>query len=312
MFKINQVPKRFFKSAVKHLASGSDNFANDLQFYRDAVRNLHSDDFIFCWSTCSNVPVAAVLIVKFPGKVGFLYHSRLDSQATDHDQLAKTIDFAKQIAFSQGISFIQLVIEPDQKYWSNWLNNAGFTFIADIHHMRYDLQGRQNQANLQALLSKNGYVNANRYKVVPASMLSKDQLAKLIAKTYENSLDCPIAARYRPASDSLETHINTGNFMPDWWSVATIDNKPVGCALVNFIEEANSGQLVYLGVVNNRRKLGIANNLIRRSMQILIANSVQYFELSVDAKNHLAIRVYRNIGFQIQAIKSCFALFKTV
>ena len=83
------------------------------------------------------------------------------------------------------------------------------------------------------------------------------QFVQAIARSYEQTLDCPALSGARDIQDVVEGHKSVGIFDPQLWSVLLRGDEPLGCLLLAEIPARNGIELVYLGLAPAARGRGL-------------------------------------------------------
>ena len=80
------------------------------------------------------------------------------------------------------------------------------------------------------------------------------------------------------------------------WRVERVPSK-------NSLRLINKGHLVSIAVSTAARRRGIATDLLAKSMPAIESHNITEFVLEVRVSNYGAIDLYRNFGYEIEAIK---------
>ena len=92
------------------------------------------------------------------------------------------------------------------------------------------------------------------------------------------------------------------NHDPDLFLVAEVGGEVVGSVMGGY--DGHRGSAYYLGVHPDYRGRGIANALISRLEQQLIARGCPKIQLMVREDNDTVIEMYEKLGYEIQSITS--------
>jgi ribosomal protein S18 acetylase RimI-like enzyme len=130
----------------------------------------------------------------------------------------------------------------------------------------------------------------------PYSRLRSRRFAQTVARTYEETLDCPGLTGLRDVTDTLRTHKSTGTFRPRTWRLALTEGLPVGVVMVNAYQ--GRGELVYLGLVPEARRIGLGRALLDAGLRDTAALGLPQMGLAVDVANAPAVRLYERAGFR--------------
>ncbi len=125
-----------------------------------------------------------------------------------------------------------------------------------------------------------------------------DLFGQAIEQSYVDSLDCPELNPIRHIEDTMAGHQAAGDFIREAWQVLLDEaDRPVGVVLVCGLPGQAIGELVYLGLAPSRRGHGLGRLLATRAMQICGQQDYEAIILAADARNHPALRMYRELGF---------------
>jgi ribosomal protein S18 acetylase RimI-like enzyme len=246
-------------------------------------------------SDAPDQPAGAVLVLTNPGKVGMALHSAPAQPGMNTDALARALEVAAGEALQAGLSLVQSIPPPDAPEDVAVLKAAGFGLLAELLYMRRDLRRRDLP----------GPEPRAELTVEQFGEYSEDELAAVIAASYENSFDCPGLAELRRMEDVLEGHRATGIFSPETWWLVRCGGKPAGCVLVNE-SFAGEAQMVYLGVVPSQRGRGLAEWMTKASMQACRRKGLTAMTLAVDRRNAVAERAYRSAGLDATETRKAF------
>lgn len=122
-------------------------------------------------------------------------------------------------------------------------------------------------------------------------------MVDLLARTSEETLDCPGLAAMRDPSDALDGHLAASSHDSSAWHVAWRDGTPAGMALVSVHADARNVELVYLGLVPEARGAGLGTALLDLSLRDAAMRRNAPVSLAVDVRNEPAARMYARAGF---------------
>lgn len=132
------------------------------------------------------------------------------------------------------------------------------------------------------------------------------ELAGLLGRTYEDTLDCPGLAGLRRVEDVLAGHRAAGRFDPAAWILLELDGVPVGVSFANPNPEVGCVELVYFGLVKAARGRGLARRLLARTIADAARHGLRRLTLAVDERNLPAITLYRRLGFTPGGVREAF------
>jgi ribosomal protein S18 acetylase RimI-like enzyme len=124
-----------------------------------------------------------------------------------------------------------------------------------------------------------------------------DDLADVLARTYQGTLDCPALDGQRTAADILEGYAATGVFRPEYWLLAQHENLPVGCLLLADQPQADQLELVYMGLIPQARGRHWGTWLVRQAQWLTRKAGRRRLVVAVDLMNVPAVKLYRAEGF---------------
>jgi ribosomal protein S18 acetylase RimI-like enzyme len=183
------------------------------------------------------------------------------------------------------IRLAQTLLGPEEADAGRSLERAGFrcitTLLIDRHYL--DLAATA-YADLIDL-------DLRTYDAVPPGVVES-----ILVRTYVDSLDCPELNGCRSPADVLAGHRGSGPFDPRKWWVAFLDGEPVGMALCNRIER-DAWEVAYLGVAPEARRRGVGRALITHALLEAKAAGMALAQITIDARNTPARRLYRQAGF---------------
>lgn len=88
----------------------------------------------------------------------------------------------------------------------------------------------------------------------------------------------------------------------DYFIVAKEDNKILGYALGGLNTKEKKGWILSLGVHSEARGKGLGKQLTEKLISVLKAENIKEIALTVYPDNESAIRIYKSLGFQGDAV----------
>jgi ribosomal protein S18 acetylase RimI-like enzyme len=165
------------------------------------------------------------------------------------------------------------------------LLGCGFQIAAELHYLsaaaRSDLPRRFKTLHF-----------------TPYAPERRDDLAAVIGRTYEGSLDCPILEGMRPVTDVLDEYEAVGAHRPELWLFAEADEGAVGCLLLADHAEQDQLELLYMGLVPEVRGRGWGEELAREALRQAARQRRSRVVAAVDGKNVPAVELYRRNGYE--------------
>jgi len=287
-FHIEQVPQRRADEALRFLAGGRK---RDLQV---ALRAEALGEMLiragrgghFRLARRGAQMVAAAMVIPSAGRVGMVFHSSAESPGVEVSPLAAALRSSADAGLTDGLAFVQSLIGHRQQADADALVEAGFGRLAELMYMRRDLARPIDSPDVAGLTWRS------------CQPMDRAELGRVIAGTYERSLDCPALAGLRGTDDVLESHKASGIWRPDFWWIARLFGRSAGCVLVND-SASNPGDmnLVYMGVGAPFRGRGLGRAMLLRVMRQAEARHRRFMRLVVDASNPSARKIYEKEGF---------------
>jgi ribosomal protein S18 acetylase RimI-like enzyme len=230
--------------------------------------------------------VAAMLCQPLAGASGLVWPVQHSSPAGEEELERQLIEEARTWLKKQGAKMVQCLLAESEASAAPTLLRNGFRHITRLWYMRhdFDVPAEDNQG-LEAL------------QLEPYSRCKRQDFERCLLATYENTLDCPEITGVRTGSDVIAGHRAQGRHDPDRWWLAYADRKPVGVLLLTEIPEGPGWDLSYLGLVAEARGGGIGRRLVEHAIGASRAGGASCLTLSVDGRNHPAIRLYHAAGF---------------
>ncbi len=229
--------------------------------------------------------VGALVTAPVPGAAAALWPPQAEPGTPDHvaDRLLQA---ATDWLRSQGIFLVQVLLAPEEAGLAAPLLRNGFTHPTSLWYLRHHL-------DLPAeLLGAPEELTFESYAVCDRGLF-----AATIARTYEQSLDCPEIGGARPIEQVILGH-QAGGFDPGRWWLARRGAAPVGVLLLNQAPEGDGWEVAYVGVVPEARRRGHGRELMRQALFEAKAAGQPCLTLSVDARNQPARALYRRLGFE--------------
>jgi ribosomal protein S18 acetylase RimI-like enzyme len=220
----------------------------------------------------------AMLAQALPGALGVAWPPRAPTPDAE-DALVRT---ACEWLAARGVKVCQAFASADELPAAAPLARNGFARVTQLVSMRRELDPEKDGARPEDRLDGAHYLPGLRGLFAAAYLT-----------THAGTLDCPELDSGRTATEQL-----AGAELPDgpspWHFLAQRDGATVG--LSQAAPRGDVLELLYLGVVPSARGRGLGGRLLRR----LLADAAPAFaavELSVDARNEPALRLYHRHGF---------------
>lgn len=273
-------------------------------------------------------PFAAAVAMESPGKTAMVLVSPLHGgsggrRSGDGRVAAAGACVAATVAaLPDGIAMAQCLLDLDQTGEAGALEAGGFSQLATLVYLRADLGGDRNGGRarpqrdaLPAVAMRGtdgGRSEAVELRAWDGSPESCDLFGRAILASYRDTQDCPGLVGTRGIDDIIAGHRGspgTHAFDPALWTVAVVNDEPVGVLLLSRLPEQEAVELVYLGVSDTVRGRGLGRALLRRGVVQSAQTGAQQMLLAVDENNGPAIALYRAAGFAPQQRRRAYVRF---
>ncbi|MEM9643906.1 MAG: GNAT family N-acetyltransferase [Planctomycetota bacterium] len=128
-----------------------------------------------------------------------------------------------------------------------------------------------------------------------------DRFAKLVERTYVDSLDCPGFANFRTARQLLQSYRESPTFHRPGWNEVHFEGNPIGALIIALHEKADGphvAELTYMGLRPEMRGRGLGRLLLDSAIAWAANAECGRLILAVDVNNHPALDLYRDVGFE--------------
>jgi mycothiol synthase len=277
------------QNAVRLILATSAGHPDEMQV-REFLRlaGAHRDDAGGIWvADQGGRLLSAVMPVVSPGKTMLLFvpaHLHGEQQTV---LTRKLIDAVCARAAQQGVHLAQALLEVHDEPLQGILEACGFGKLAELLYLQA-VVGKVAEPQLPASCNWMTYT-PSRHELFASTILA----------TYQDSFDCPGLNGLRTIEDILAGHRATGDFDPEHWFMLCEDQTPVGAVLLSKVLRSDVTELVYLGLVPQRRRHGLADILMRRAAAVAHASKHGRLSLAVDAGNLPALKLYWRHGMQV-------------
>ena len=127
------------------------------------------------------------------------------------------------------------------------------------------------------------------------------ELASLVGRTLVGSLDIPESIPLHAPDDLLKSWVGKSLANETMLLVAEAEGELVGLLVATFARYADDitgYKIDYLGVAVDHRRQGWGSRLLRQFWRIAYAGGVLKASVFTDQRNHPAIQLYKQFGFQ--------------
>jgi mycothiol synthase len=189
-----------------------------------------------------------------------------------------------------GAKVAQAILAPAEVPLAAPLLRNGFRHVTALWYMRRELGAAAAGDDLlpsQQDLHFQDYAHGDR-ALFPQTLL----------RTYEGTLDCPELNGVRDIEEILEGHRRQGKHDPALWWLLFQQGNPVGILLLTEMQEWESLDISYLGVVPEARGRGLGRVLTAKALAEARRARLSLLTLAVDSRNLPAQKTYLEVGFQ--------------
>ncbi len=232
----------------------------------------------------------AVLPIVSPGRTMLLLGPSHYPVAAGNNAPARLADAVCTHFSGRGVKLAQSLIEPADADARNLLQGVQFHPMAELEYLQANVRRSFPTPRLEAQLSWIRYTRETH-----------PLFAGTIARTYQNSLDCPGLNGLRDMEDIIAGHKSSGEFDPSLWFLLTdsaANKEPLGVLLLSVMPRHEAMELVYVGLIPEARGRALGSLLIRQALAVTAASNLPKLSLAVDAGNSPALKLYHRHGFQ--------------
>ena len=204
-----------------------------------------------------------------------------------------------------GWAQIQAVVPAEDGQTQELLRRAGLRLLTHVQHHYLPVAdsasgrgGRREAAALLVEASIERKMGGSQLRWQPANKLSARRLARLVERTFEQTLDCPALNGRRTAAQVLEGFLDGRALrqLGRWWELLEWDDEPVGCLLLQ-AHASDLVEIVYLGLVPAARGRRLGQQLVHRAIGHCQTRGARWLIAAVDEQNWPAVGMYRATGF---------------
>ncbi|OWK43341.1 GNAT family N-acetyltransferase [Fimbriiglobus ruber] len=243
----------------------------------------------------ADVLVGAMLVQHLPGSAASVWVPRAVSgpnQRAVEDALARA---AVARLRAGGARYAQSFLKPEERLPARALELVGFRFLTQLAFLIRDLTPEDARPNFDAPV-----------RFVTYSAIGPNLFADVLLATYEDSRDCPELNGTRSASEIVAEYRTEAPSPPPWWLVEAGDGGPVGVVILSPKDGTGVWDLSYLGLIPRARDRGWGKHLLRYAVARASLAGAVYLNLSADARNEPALRLYQGHGFRQYDLQDVF------
>lgn len=201
---------------------------------------------------------------------------------------------AWQRILSGGAWLAQSLLDPASSRPSEMLIRNGFVRVAELDYLTLELSDPNEINSSTSTAFEEDLFEIETFDAGTNS----SRFARMLERTYVQSLDCAVLSGVRTGEEALESHRSTGKGSPELWWLIRQGGADAGVCLLAAHRERASWEVVYFGLAREFRGRGLGRRVMRRVEREARAAGCQQIELAVDSRNHFALAVYRSLGFR--------------
>ena len=190
---------------------------------------------------------------------------------------------------ASGYAQIQAVIKSSEPQSRNLVRMAGYLELTRVHQFWCDL-------SITGI--DNGWPKPDfDFALIPACRRSRAELARLIANTFRETLDCPLVNCLRQSHDVLDGFLENRPLdeqLP--WYVLEVGGQDVGCLFLSR-HSPSVFELAYMGLHPQMRGKKLGSRLVQEAKRIASAQGANLLVVGVDQSNWPALRIYEDHRF---------------
>jgi len=294
-FVVNRAAPRDLRTVLRIVLAGPGQTAEDVELQVTAfihfARELSLSLDRLWLATAQGRPFAACGCLESPGRTSVLMLPSGLASPVEHRILHAMVEAAAQDQVVRGARLLQCLLDPDDEWTRSALHGAGFHDLATLLYFERP-GGRPPPAPVNPLES-----TGRRYRWMTYGPQCHADFTKLIAATYEGSLDCPGLSGLRDIEDVIAGHKSAGRFEPRRWLLLESDRTAVGCILFGENPVRNALELVYMGVHPAFRGCGLGRYILNHGLSLPEVQQFAVVTVAVDCENTPALALYRGSGF---------------
>jgi ribosomal protein S18 acetylase RimI-like enzyme len=232
-----------------------------------------------------------------PGGVAVFWPAQLSPGERQETALLLTAAVARMLD-DAAIELTQALLPAHDAPAVPVLKSAGFIHLADLLYLSCEAERFAHEPP-----------NAPELQFVTYSTSRRSRLMKVLARSYDGSLDCAALNGMRSMDNVLTGYQNTGVFRPEYWLLVRARQRDVGALLLADHPGAGHWELMYMGLVPEARGHGWGRHMTQHAQWLARRAGVARIVVAVDAANRPALRMYRAAGFEAWDRRTVYVRF---
>lgn len=307
--KAVRIPQNLRLSACERLVSGPDR--------QQAARNLlgsasaHGIDLDMLWGVVHSEQTGPAVVrqvclaVLGAGATAMLFHSSpehakwLGKRGVQSSEIEASLRacLAGLGEMTDRVRLAQCLIETRNTWARDVFTRAGMIFVGELAYMRQRIQPTAARHVPEPDWPEGISVRPVRNLTHDAVDSDRAALIQALDASYEGTLDCPELCGLRAMDDVVDSHMATGTFQANHWLIVEKEAQPVGCCLLSHCPSSSSIELVYLGIGQAARGLGLGRQVLAYGTERMRHLGAHEVTCAVDTRNTPAMRVYESMGY---------------
>lgn len=244
-------------------------------------------------ATNNNRVVAATWCLNQPGKIATIWGPGLISGIPDtlaDELVTRSVRYAQQ----SGSHLVQSLVGAENPAAGEHLTRMGFraiTLLDQLHAFLDDL---------------NVPPPTDRLSFIPCEDFRRSSFEKLVANTYDGSLDCPEVDGLRQISDVLAGYYATSSQNTAHWYTIKQGGDTVGVTILAHHTANHQLELIYFGLLPTFRRQGLGREILCFVIQQAKRLGCQSILTGVDQRNTPAMVLYHQFGFGLSDSKELY------
>lgn len=289
-FVIRRCPRSDLHSALKCLHAG---LSSDQQaMLVETLGQLTSDEALLAGLLVAELAgkaVSATWVQFTPGSTAVVWPPALESPAASELLLA-----AAELLDRQQISLSQMLFAGGDLIDEALLATGGFRRLASLAYLTLERSSFPHPT--ESTLTFEAHADRE-----PA------RLGAILARSYQQSLDCPELNDVRDPAEVIEGYQAQGQYNSAHWFLVRAEGADVGCLILTEHPRSENCELVYMGVVPEARGRGYGEQIIRFAGAHTSQLRAERLVLAVDERNEPALAMYRRVGFVMWDRRTVYA-----
>jgi len=242
-------------------------------------------------ATCESGLTGAAWVQLQPGRVANVWPPQLVSKQPDSDDSLATAHLLEravdQFLLAAPVDVAHALLPVGDEVSAERMGNMNFRHSANL-------------VTLESLvIDFPKSAPAGEMKFVPFKESDADRLATVLERTYVGSLDCPAIDGCRQTSDTIRGYRHTGDSDTGHWHLITRGGQEIGCLLLAEHKNAKVWELVYMGIVPEKRGCGFGLQAVMFAQWYIRHHQGTRVILAVDEQNSPGQKMYSRANFRL-------------